>query len=127
MPKLNSPDLQGLLRKRRDSNPRPPAGHGASGVPDGSRIAFVGYRDSESDADLWVVRPDATGLKPLTRTISPISNPAWSPDGKQLVYQKDYFFGHDVDLYTIDADGRNEQLAIGHNWRDETASWQPRR
>jgi TolB protein len=40
-----------------------PVGHSPEWSPDGRWIAFV---DGENEADLWIVRPDGTGLRQLT-------------------------------------------------------------
>lgn len=43
-----------------------PAGHSPEWSPDGRWIAFV---DGENEADLWIVRPDGTGLRQLTAIV----------------------------------------------------------
>lgn len=50
--------------------------------PDGTHIAF------DADGDIWVVRVDGTGLRNLTKSISPASafSPIWSPDGSKIAY-----------------------------------------
>jgi Tol biopolymer transport system component len=53
--------------------------------PRGDRIAFSNTRVNygETDGDLFVVRPDGTGLRRLGH---PGVMPRWSPDGKRLAY-----------------------------------------
>jgi Tol biopolymer transport system component len=56
--------------------------------PDGSRIAFVrGY-------EIWVIRPDGTGLSQVTVTppwpYTSDAAPDWSPDGSRIAYQTSY-------------------------------------
>jgi Tol biopolymer transport system component len=53
--------------------------------------------------------------------------PSWSPDGTQIVYEKDEFFGHDTDLYSIAADGGTETLLSGLDWPQGTPALQPTR
>ena len=93
-------------------------------VPDGTLIAFVAIRPGSNVTDIWVIRPDGTGRRPITSAISSNSTPAWSPDSTKVVYQKDYFFGHDTDLYTVSVNGGPETLAIAHNWPEGAPSWQ---
>ena len=60
--------------------------------PDGRRIAFsraTRYRATDppwTAFEIYVINPDGTGLRRLTRTTVPYNiSPAWSPDGKQIV------------------------------------------
>jgi len=57
--------------------------------PDGSLIEFL--RDTTgTDNDIYVVRPDGTGLRRLTSTPSRIEFWAtWSSDGKEILFQDD--------------------------------------
>lgn len=75
------PDGTGLRqltdRVHKDRNPR--------WSPDGRRIAFLSNRGSEYD--IWLIKPDASGLERLTWTKSPaVYVPVWSPDGRRIAY-----------------------------------------
>jgi len=65
--------------------------------PDGSRIAFVGYRDRDvvhaeeghdyTAGELYTVSTDGTALRRLTRSRGVLeSSPSWDPSGKRLAY-----------------------------------------
>jgi Tol biopolymer transport system component len=41
---------------------------------------------SVNHAQLWTVNPDGSGMAPLTALPGPSAFPAWSPDGKELVF-----------------------------------------
>jgi len=80
--------------------------------PDGSRIAFVAYREEDRDrvscSDLWVVPAGGGDARKLTESSGESSSPAFSPDGQTIA-----FFGHDegdkwaatTRLWTVSADG----------------------
>jgi dipeptidyl aminopeptidase/acylaminoacyl peptidase len=69
--------------------------------PDGQRIAFSSNRSAEPDAnrnsDIFVVAP-RPHAQPLQLTTAPTSaaNPAWSPDGRLVVYVEG---GNPADMY----------------------------
>jgi Tol biopolymer transport system component len=65
--------------------------------PDGRWIAFSSDRDSKRpkgrggfetlhSTEIYVIRPDGSGLRRVTNKQAFAGSPAWSPDGKQLVY-----------------------------------------
>src|SRR5262249_30325694 len=78
--------LDGTLRRRltddpyRDRMPR--------WSPDGKRIAF--YSNRSGNYQIWTIRPDGSGLRPLTENKgSDFMYPVWSPDGSLLAYSSD--------------------------------------
>ena len=78
--------------------------------PDGSRIAFVSYRDRYRQyAEIYVM--DADGENERNITDSPDSNdtyPAWSPDGRSIIFVSDRGFGVRLPrIYIMHADGAN--------------------
>ena len=70
--------------------------------PDGETIAFVSNRspdpDANFDTNIWLVDVNSADLHPeptrVTSNPGPDSSPAWSPDGKQLVYITETDFAH---------------------------------
>ena len=63
-------------------------GHGA-GVqisPDGARVAFAWGRDSAQDSDIYVQRVGDHRPAAVTDHPSAESSPAWSPDGRELLF-----------------------------------------
>jgi Tol biopolymer transport system component len=75
--------------------------------PDGSRVAFISDRDGSTD--LYVIASDGTGEVRLTKNAEKEGSPAWSADGKHVLF---FVFANDESRrYRIDsADGRNVTL-----------------
>ena len=70
--------------------------------PDGRWLAISSDRDSPKphrpdgfeliqQTEIYVLRPDGSGLRRLTHTNSYAGSPSWSPDGKQIAYYKASF------------------------------------
>jgi dipeptidyl aminopeptidase/acylaminoacyl peptidase len=80
--------------------------------PDGSRIAFISYREEDRDrvsrSDLWTVPAGGGAARKLTGSNGEASSPAFSPDGRTIA-----FYGHNegnnwsatTRLWTVPADG----------------------
>jgi TolB protein len=66
--------------------------------PDGKWIVFVNIFDGQTD--LYLIRPDGTGLFRLTNDDNDEANPRWSPDGKKIVFTEEQ--DGDQDIYTLD-------------------------
>src|SRR4051812_30177275 len=87
----------------------------AAWSPDGTRIAFRGGPDG--DSEIWVVRPDGSGLTKLTDTPNVSgdnrfsSQPAWSPDGTRIVFRSDREDG-DPDVWVMNADGSGARRLV---------------
>jgi TolB protein len=70
---------------------------------------IVFTRGGDSRSALYVMRPDGTGVKQLTRNRALSSSPTWSPDGTRIAFAStpnyDGEFPTPFDLYVVDADG----------------------
>lgn len=67
------------------------AGDGDVAVsPDGNELAFAMHGDStvadNTNVDVYLARPDGSGLRPLTTSPGADNTPRYSPDGKWLAY-----------------------------------------
>jgi TolB protein len=83
--------------------------------PDGSSIAFASNRPGFFNQELYLIRPDGTGLRRLTRTpgsdtvLGDDGMPSWRPDGKGLVFVSNR--DRNLELYGLDlATGRATRL-----------------
>jgi Tol biopolymer transport system component len=89
----------------------------AAWSPDGKWIAFTSrYR---SQPQVWLVRPDGTGLVKLTDGSdgSVSVGPVWSPDGTSLLFARgrgvaDGIVAGAASLWTMSADGTNQKQLI---------------
>ena len=127
---------------------RPPAG--ASDVtpdwsPDGSRIVF-GREFDDKPYEVWSVRPDGSNLRRIDPGCPPgipasqiceEDSPAWSPDGKQIVFGNPYGGLEEIagdtwiDFFAIavmDTDGSNRRQLTHpgrHQYEDSEPVWSP--
>jgi dipeptidyl aminopeptidase/acylaminoacyl peptidase len=72
---------------------------GAAGDGEGALIAFLSQRPDFNE--VWLVRPDGSGLRQLTRLGMDVGEFAWSPDGRALAATVNR--GGAMDLVLIDA------------------------
>ena len=105
----------------------------ASAKPRNSLIAFM-RPGTVGEYDIWVVRPDGTGLRRVTESPANRSDyyPDWSPDGSALLFERRKLdpapAGGDEALYAVNADGRGLRQIThcrGECWSDGEAAWSP--
>lgn len=77
----------------------------AAWSPNGRQIAFMRvHKASPETSALYVMRADGTHLKRLTNGRFTEHRPAWSPDGKVIVFERD-ITPEESDLFLIRVDG----------------------
>jgi len=86
------------------------------------RMAFVAQQNSVNYIYLMDVDSSGQGVNParLTSDAEAENYPSWSPDGKRLVYQRDF---NGSAIYVINADGTGEQRLSPTPGFDVTPSW----
>ena len=96
--------------------------------PNGTKIAFAGQGEDE---DILVVRAKDGSAKKLTNT-PPVNgyevrerDPAYSPDGTKIVFYKETFRPHDVDLYTMNANGTGVKQITDYKGKEYFPDWSP--
>jgi TolB protein len=96
--------------------------------PDGERIAYtVSEAGCFGDgSSIHIIGADGGGMRGLTHPPDGFydQSPAWSPDGRELVFHRgDLAFG---DIYVVDIESGDErQLTDSRLHRDFDPSWQP--
>jgi TolB protein len=105
--------------------------------PTGEFIIFS--RLEGGDYELFVVRPDGSGLKRLTNSRGNDAHATWSPDGKWIAFSsarggyKDEALLHPYnpqpygDIYVMRSDGSDVRMLTDNQYEDATPSWIPLR
>ena len=88
--------------------------------PAGTHIVFCSDRDG--DPDLYVMRADGTDVKQITNHDGYDGGPFFSPDGKRIIFRADRKMDDHLQLFVIDADGRNERQLTPHG---DVVRWAP--
>ena len=101
--------------------------------PDMKKIAFAAIMSPAGDTDrgVFVVNADGTGLAALFDAPGSYdSAPAWSPDGKRIAFESNADVGganpeHDIEVWTMAADGSDSRQLTSNALHDEGPSWSP--
>jgi dipeptidyl aminopeptidase/acylaminoacyl peptidase len=76
---------------------------GATWSPDGKQIGYIS--NSSGRLNLWVMRADGTGARQLLKSNDRQANPAFTRDGKEIVYEQDKGGDELYDLYAVSVEG----------------------
>jgi len=92
--------------------------------PDSTKIAFLRYRDNETD--IYKMNADGTNKTIITSTTTrDVGFPAWSPNGKKIAFMSQPENGP-YDIYTMNTDGTNQKNVTNTPLADESdPDWQP--
>ena len=99
--------------------------------PDGEAIAFVSYLGGadpltigDGNAEILLVAPDGTHRRNVSRNPAWDGDPAWSPDGTQLVFTRRTDHG-ELYLMTPDGSGQRRLRGLPGTANDCCAAWRP--
>jgi TolB protein len=84
-------------------------------------IAFS--RLSSGNGDIFVIRPDGSGVRELTAGLEQDESPAFSPDGRWIAFERG-FEGH-RDLWLMRADGSHAHPIVATARDEVQPSWSP--
>jgi Tol biopolymer transport system component len=98
--------------------------------PDGRRLAFSSSATTPNNAEIYIVNADGSGLRRLTYTQGDVDTlgddswPAWSPDGRRIVFSSNRT--GEGELWIMNADGSGQTRLAGLPHRDDWApAWSP--
>jgi hypothetical protein len=95
-------------------------GEQADWSPTGQKIAYRSGREGQTG--IWISKRDDTGHVRITDNGSD-SFPAWSPDGHTIAFSRDV--GGNVDIYTVNVDGRQLQRLTSVSGHDTLPAYTP--
>ncbi|MCJ7729460.1 MAG: PEGA domain-containing protein [Sedimentisphaerales bacterium] len=96
--------------------------------PDGGKIMFVRIDKLSKKKQIWVMNPNGSEETQLTQNSEyDAENPAWSPDGKWIVFDADEGLDsqkrQNYDVWLMAADGsKKTQLTTNGSW-DDSPCW----
>ncbi|MBI4834607.1 MAG: PD40 domain-containing protein [Planctomycetes bacterium] len=91
-----------------------------AGLP--GKIAFISNR--EGQYEVYVMNPDGSKCKPVTKTGGFKDFVAWSPDGMKLVFDS-HPISEATELYTVNIDGRGLSRLTKNDAEDRAPVWSP--
>jgi SH3-like domain-containing protein len=106
------------LRSDADIKALPVAGHATTSVPKPAALAGKIIFQDRPGGSIYIINADGTGLKRLTWGL----DPAFSPDGKQIVFAR--WQGSGDGIYLMDIDGSREREVMGVN-KPRSPTWSP--
>jgi Tol biopolymer transport system component len=89
------------------------------------RIAYASYDAPfpKGDSEIYTINPDGSGKTQLTHNDTDDEDPAYSPDGKKIVYAGQDGPKGDLEIYTINARGGGKSRVTNNDAYPQKLSW----
>jgi Tol biopolymer transport system component len=100
----------------------------AAWSPDHRLIAFSRRNPGVGNGyDIYVMRANGSGVRRVTRSGNVAVDPAWSPDGRRIVYRANTPDGQNFDLYIVNANGSGRRRVTSNpdNIGSLSPAWSP--
>ena len=125
---LDREELNGLLKgepqgswNNESAKETPYNNFHPSWSPQGDWIAFDSNRDG--DFEIYLIRPDGTGLRQLTTNTAGDTHPSWSRDGSQIVFESNR--EGNLEIYVMNSDGTEQKRLTRDAGGNLVASFSP--
>src|SRR5215216_1601250 len=92
--------------------------------PSGTKIAFASVREGGVSEIYTINAKDGTDRRNLSGSTNG-KDPAYSPGGTKIAFYKETFRPHDVDLYTINANGTGVKQITDYKGKEYSPDWSP--
>jgi Tol biopolymer transport system component len=86
------------------------------------RIAYAGWNRGK-DYEIYTINPNGSGKTQLTHNNTDDIDPAYSPDGKKIVYAGEVGPKGNYELYTIGARGGGKSRVTNSDTYPQKLSW----
>lgn len=100
--------------------------HNGSWSPTGTRVVFEDYGTRAGNGpQLSVLAVQSGRVRRITHSVALDESPAWSPDGRHIVFSRAPLSGPDDGLWLMNAAGGGERHLTYNTLGDVCASWSP--